>query len=119
MARKKLSELKQTDGKLTNPEQKSYEPSTLDQIWGDNGTWKYGTMDSSEYNTQINDMNESDLRAHAVSVGLRPVDNRKILETRLLREFGKHVAGYRYPKVEKGKDIIINKTIHDILSEGK
>ena len=55
-----LSELSQTHGKI-----EKIQPSSLDQIWGDTGISKYKTLDKGEYQTQIGDMNKSDLQTHA------------------------------------------------------
>ena len=45
MARKKqISELSQTHGKVED-----FKPTTLDQIWGDDGLSKYQTLDEVQY----------------------------------------------------------------------
>ncbi len=46
--KKKLKELKQTDGKA-----EPAKPTTLDQIWGNTGLTKYGTADVEEYKEYI------------------------------------------------------------------
>lgn len=109
----KLSELSQTHGKVENKEY-----VTLDQIWGDNGLSKYKTLDENEYTNYLNELNKTDLQAHASQVGLIPVDNRESLTKRLVKEFRKHVALYKAPQSNKSK-VKLNKQASDILSEGK
>ena len=46
---KKLESLSQAHGK----EERKYKPTTLDQIWGDDGLAKYGTHDQQEYEDKI------------------------------------------------------------------
>lgn len=90
--RKSVKNLSQAHGK-----EEKFEPTTLDQIWGDDGFDMYGTMKEEEYQDQIDDMNMSDLQTHASRVGIIPVDNRITLRERLVREFRKHVTAYRKP----------------------
>jgi hypothetical protein len=88
---KKLEDLNQTHGK------EEYRPTTLDQIWGDQGTARYGTMSLEEYRLQLRDMQRVDIHAHASKVGIIPIDNRELLTNRLVKEFEKHVGTYRAP----------------------
>ena len=90
--KKSVKNLSQTHGK-----EEKFEPTTLDQIWGDDGTSTYGTMVEDHYETQLDEMNMSDLQTHASRVGIIPIDNRNTLRERLMREFRKHVASYRKP----------------------
>ena len=108
-----LSELSQTHGKI-----EKIQPSSLDQIWGDTGISKYKTLDKGEYQTQIGDMNKSDLQTHATKVGLVPVDDSGVLRKRLLREFVKHVAAYRVPE-SSTKAAKLDDEAMKILAEGK
>jgi hypothetical protein len=119
--KKKLSELKQIHGKLEvesqqNPSQ--YTPTMLSQIWGDEGLNKYKTLNADVYASQLTEMNSSDLRRHAVDLGIVPIENRERLTKRLISEFYKHVASYQKP----GAVITQNKPtkeILDILAEAK
>ena len=110
-AKGQLDNLNQTHGKIEKP-------LTLNQIWGDDGKSKYGTLDVEEYSNYLNDLNKSDLQSHASKIGLVPIDNRETLCTRLKKEFIKHVSGYN---VEQPQDKKIKnaKTAKDILSEGR
>ena len=84
-------------------EKQEYEKTTLDQIWGDQGNSKYGTLDEAAYTSQIKAMNKSDLHSHAIKLGILPVENRELLTNRLLREFKKHVLSFTKPKQTKAK----------------
>ena len=76
-----LKNMSQTHGKT-----KEFEPTTLDQIWGDDGTGMYGTLDVQKYETRLDDMNMSDMQSHASRVGIIPIDNRSMLrEPRLTK----------------------------------
>lgn len=116
MAKKDLKKMKQTDGKIQKPV-----PTTLDQIWGDTGMSKYGTMDKDVYLNQLNEMNRSDLQLHAIKIGLIPNDDRNRLIKSLVAEFTKYVNAYKAPQ-EKDKSensTIKNKDILKILAEGR
>jgi hypothetical protein len=91
-SKKKVTELNQTHGM-----QETVEPTTLEQVWGDDGLGKYKTLDLESYESDINGMNKSDLQAHAQRLGLLPIDNRVELQARLVREFKKHVSSYQKP----------------------
>ena len=78
-----LKSIKQAHGKQENVK---FEPRTLDQVWGDTGISKFGTLDVEEYAANLNDMNKSDLQTHATKVGLVPVDDVSLLRKRLTKE---------------------------------
>jgi hypothetical protein len=107
----KISQLSQTHGKVERA-------ITLDQVWGDTGTNKYGTLDPKKYEDHINNLNKSDLQAHATKVGLVPIDDRNTLISRLKKEFNKHVSIFTQAKIDK-KINKTSKTAKDILSEGR
>ena len=112
--KKSTKSLSQTHGK----EEAGTRPTTLDQVWGDTGLSKYGTMDESTYAEEISSMSKSDLQAHASTVGIIPIDNSEMLSQRLMREFRKYVASYNTP-VEKKKGVALSKAAKAILSEGR
>jgi hypothetical protein len=108
----KLDELSQTHGKVEN------RPITLDQIWGDDGKRKYGTLDPEKYSQYIADLNKSDLQAHAIKIGLVPIDDRETLVKRLKSEFKKHISLYKArPDIDNTAKL--SKKSKDILSEGR
>ena len=111
----RLESLSQTHGK-----QDKFQPTTLDQIWGDTGMSKFGTMEQKEYEKQLANMTRSDLFAHATQVGLVPVENLANLKKRLLSEFQAHVSEYQRPlSTNDGTNQKLPDKIKKILSEGK
>lgn len=110
MPKKKLTQI---DGK-----QETFVPNTLDQIWGDTGLGLYRTLDLNEYQASLKEMQKADLQAHAIQVGIIPVDDRENLEKKLIKEFSRHVASYRRPVI-KSKPQIPSKEALKILSEGR
>jgi oligoribonuclease NrnB/cAMP/cGMP phosphodiesterase (DHH superfamily) len=107
----KLDSLIQTHAQVESPR-------TLDQVWGDTGESKYKTLDLTEYQKYLKELTKSDLQAHAIKVGLIPIDNREVLAKRLEKEFNKHVSLYR-PAPKTKNDIKLSKTAKDILAEGR
>lgn len=114
MPRKKstLDNLNQTHGKVENRK------VTLDQIWGDDGKRKYGTLDPVEYDEYLKNLTKSDLQAHATKIGLVPIDDRETLKKRLKQEFVKYTSQYRV-RPDSTNNKPVSKTASDILSEGR
>ena len=110
---KSLENLSQTHG------QEEFKPTTLDQIWGDSGLSKYGTLNEEEYAVRLKEMNRTDIHAHASKVGVIPVDNRDMLNQRLLREFKKHLAAYRAPVDKKVHKVEVSDNITKLLAAGR
>lgn len=120
---RKTSDLSQTHGRVEDKEE--FVPTTLDQIWGDEGLSRYGTLEEEEYVAQLDDMSLTDMHAHAAGVGIIPIDSRDMLEKRLVREFNKHVNVYRKPKngssgpTREDEMKSVPKKVWDILKEGR
>jgi len=94
----KLDEVEQVDGKVQ--EEESFTPSTLDQVFGDDGTSKYKTLNDEVYKNVLDNMSKADLKNEAIRVGLLPIDNMQQLRIRLLREFRAHASSYKKPRVQ-------------------
>jgi hypothetical protein len=114
---KNIRKLSQAHGKLEAPETK-FQPTTLDQVWGDDGLWRYKTHDVNEYEGQLDEMTKQDLYAHATKSGLIPVENRELLKSRLMREFRRHEASYTKPRTID-TSVEVSSKVRKILSEGK
>jgi hypothetical protein len=123
---KKISKLKQAHavhGKLEPEEvtaKKTYR--TLDQIFGDTGLSKYQTLDSGEYESQLKEMNLSDLQNHASKLGIFPNDNRDRLTKNLLREFSLYASQYinkDNKATNSSNSKPISSAVKKILSEGR
>tara|TARA_B100000131_G_scaffold240915_1_gene233242 strand:- start:289 stop:681 length:393 start_codon:yes stop_codon:yes gene_type:complete len=116
----KLNKLSQADGKDDSKQETMVKSQarTLDQVWGDTGLSKYNTMDQSEYELRIGEMNKTDMQAHAQQIGLIPVDDVRILKQRLINEFKSHVA--KYKSVDQPKQTTeVSKETLNILKEGR
>ena len=112
---KKLDDLNQVDGKS----EKKIEPSTLDQVWGDDGMSKYKTLDVKTYDQVVDGMSKADLKNEAIRVGLLPVDNSEQLKIRLLREFSAHVSSYNRPVDSSRPKLEASDEALKILGEGR
>jgi hypothetical protein len=110
---KKVNELSQTHGK-----EEKFVPTTLDQVWGDDGTGKYKTLDEDVYRNSLHEMTRIDIQTHATTVGLIPVENRQILTDRLLREFRRHRASFQKPQ-SAGDEVKLSKEVRETLEEGR
>ena len=112
-SRKKVSEMSQTHGK-----EEKFVPTTLNQIWGDDGTGKYQTLDEDQYRNSLHEMTRIDIQTHATTVGLIPVENRQVLTDRLLREFRRHRAAFQKPR-EAQDGLELSKEVRETLEEGR
>ena len=113
---KKVEDLSQTHGK------EEFSPTTLEQVWGDDGRSKYGTMDEEEYLSQVKNMTKSELFSHASKQGIIPIENRDQLEKRCMREFKKHVGSFSKPQAQRSNVLAKNELpieVRKILDEGK
>jgi len=128
MAEKKKTSKKKTKKKVTRMSQThgmvegvKYEPTTLDQVWGDDGASKYKTLDSNVYKRSLKEMSKSDMQSHAMKIGLIPIDDQKMLESRLIREFNRHVTQHTKPLLNKklGSPIKIDEKAAQTLREGR
>jgi len=116
-ARKKskpVEDLSQTHGHI---EQNA--PTTLDQIWGDDGTSRYAGVNEGTYKNQLDGMNRTDLQMHASKIGLIPVDSRDQLMKRLIREYRKHHNQYIQPPQVDVAGTDIPEDVLKILREGR
>jgi len=99
--------------------EEKFVPTTLDQIWGDEGLFKYGTMNEDDYIQKLDEMNKTDLWSHASKIGLVPIDNIPHLKRTLISEFKKHVSSYRKTAGPQEAQAKIDKEVLKILAEGK
>lgn len=115
MRKKKLEQLNQIHGK----EESSFQPTTLDQIWGDDGLGLYSTLNEAEYLESLSEMNATDLQRHAIKVGVVPDYKIETTKKRLLSAFRSHVSAYRKPSFTPAKPKSLDKEVRNILSEGR
>tara|TARA_Y100001938_G_C7798987_1_gene286182 strand:- start:56 stop:433 length:378 start_codon:yes stop_codon:yes gene_type:complete len=115
----KINEMSQVDGMAVEEEAKS-QPSTLDQVFGDDGVSRYKTMDINVYEQVLDNMSKSDLKNEATRVGLLPIDNMQQLRARLEREFKAHVSSYNRPASGPAQNPLdIPDEVRKILEEGR
>jgi hypothetical protein len=109
----KLDSMSQVHGKTEEAA-----PSTLNQVWGDDGVWKYKTMDVEKYKQQLDEYNLTDLQRHASKIGIIPVESRARLQDSLMREFKKHISAYNIPNDPPQTENISEEAMK-ILKEGR
>lgn len=114
-SKKPLKSLDQAHGK----DESKRNPTTLDQIWGDTGLWRYKTQNVVEYKQQIQSMTLADIRDHAVKIGLVPAGDRVALEKKLVNEFKKHISKYNSAATEPEEAPKISDEARKILKEGQ
>tara|TARA_B100000959_G_C14858129_1_gene573104 strand:+ start:232 stop:651 length:420 start_codon:yes stop_codon:yes gene_type:complete len=116
--KKPLESLSQVHGK-----EEKFEPTTLDQVWGESGNTKYGTTDVNDYVRKLEGMNTTDLQTHAHVIGFVPVDDRVTLTKKLIGEFKKHVSSFKKPANQPNSNQNISKNVPDsvkrTLAEGR
>jgi hypothetical protein len=113
--KKEKKKMMQAHGK-----EETFQKTTLDQVWGDTGNTRYGTLNQEEYSGSLSEMNKSDLQAHAHLHGLVPIDDRNRLTKKLLSEFKKYVSGFKSPSSPTNPSSLksVSKEASRILSEG-
>jgi hypothetical protein len=97
----------------------SEKPTTLEQCWGSNEMAKYGTINEQEYAAQIEEMNSTDLHAHARKVGVVVVESVARLRTNLLSEFRSYVTYLHAPATQASAPTKSSKEVQAILNEGR
>lgn len=117
-AKKSLGSLSQTHGK-----EEKFQPTTLDQIWGETGNTRYGTTDVNEYIRKLEEMNTTDLQTHAHIMGFVPLDDRVTLIKKLISEFKKHCSSFTKPtSLPSNNPMVSGEISQDVkrtLSEGR
>ena len=103
---------KKEEMQQTHAKEEKFEPTTLDQVWGDTGMTKYGHLDQEKYEKSLKEMTKSDMQSEAHRVGIIPIDNREQLERRLVLEFQKYSTAFIKPSTVK------NQTHPQISEEG-
>ena len=78
-------------------------PTSLEQIWGNDGSFRYGTTNIEEYEKFLNEMMFVDMQNHARDIGLRPDVEPKILRERLLQEFARYISAFNASAVKVSK----------------
>lgn len=115
-SKKVLEDYMQTHGMEEAVERK---PTTLEQVWGNDGTTKYNTLDSEVYADRLANMTRTDLQREARKRGLVPIEDGKRLKERLMREFKIYVGGLTMPTKQKKEKKEIPAEVLKTLREGQ
>ena len=110
---KKVAEMNQTHGKV------DHQPTTLEEIWGEDGTSKYGTLNPEVYKEKLDGMTKSDIYLHASQMGIVPVDDTNRLKKTLMGLFNRHKAKFQVPPPQDETQPALPDKIKKILEEGK
>lgn len=114
MPKKKLSNFKQTDGKLD-----TFQYTNVEQIWGQDKPSQYNTTDEDEYLKELEKLDSADLRTHATKVGIIPCPERKRLVQRLTSQFrrqrSKFLVKPRTQSALNSRRAVANKKLPDRL----
>ena len=116
---KKTAKKEEKKEMQTHAKEEKFEKTTLDQIWGETGNTKYGTTDEATYLNKLNNMNTTDLQAHAHTHGLVPVQDRVRLLKLLMSEFRKYVSGFQRPPNDVNPPPNISDESARTLAEGR
>lgn len=107
----------ETHGKVEEPPK--FQPTLLEQIWGDDNMTRYGTLDEEAYAKQVNEMTRSDLEAHARKVGVIIVESSIRLREKLLGEFRSYLHLVRRPVTPPSPHVVLNDAAKKVLAEGR
>ena len=91
----------------------------LEQIWGFNEHAKYGTLDESEYEKTLANMNRSDLEAHARKLGVVILESSERLQNKLRQEFKNYILSLRRPANPNKPVTTADADVKKILAEGR
>jgi len=120
MARKKskklLEDYMQTHGMEENVPRG---PSSLEQVWGNDGTTRYNTLDPDIYSTRLADMTRVDLQREAQKRGIVPIEDGKKLRDRLMKEFRLYVGSLTMPPISRKEKKEIPADVLKTLREGQ
>lgn len=100
MPRKKKSSVLQT-AHTVHGMVETRKPTTIDQVLGYNGTSTYRFLkdpfSEQEYSDYIRQLHESELYSHCQNFGIIYLDNRRLVEGKLLDLFRENKAKYSAP----------------------
>lgn len=109
---KALEKMEQADGKLDLEGMRC-----IDDILG-NPRSKYKARTVEGYKASLREMNLTDMHRHARDLGLVPIQDRRTLESRLVKEYLKTGNKFFGTRVED-KQPVMTETLRKILSQGR
>jgi hypothetical protein len=115
MSKRKVDKVIEAHGK-----EDTTQPTRLEQVWGYNELSKYGTLEADVYQRSLDEMNRTDLEAHARKVGVIVLESTARLKGELVKAFDNYVFYLRKPAPKApsatGK---ISDDVRRILAEGR
>jgi hypothetical protein len=120
-AAKKPAEKKDKKMMQTHAKEEKFVKTTLDQVWGDTGNTRYGTIDEATYLNKLKEMNTTDLQAHAHMHGLVPIQDRGRLTKVLMGEFRRYTSSFKAPNnsLKSPSTLEVSAQSKKTLSEGR
>jgi hypothetical protein len=115
----------ETHGKIEDLSPATSMPTRAEQLWGGfNELARYGTLKEEEYESQLNDMNRTDMEAHARRVGVLVVESSARLKESLKKEFRIYVSTLNRPSHLTNGAVVTKKPlltdeVKKILAEGR
>lgn len=118
------AQLKQLDGEVINLKdnlkKKAKTATTLDQILGDTGIGRYGTLNEDEYASRLRSYSFADLQREAVNNAIIPTDDRNRLINKLISIFREHRAKYTPISAQNDKtNVETYKKVAAIMSDAR
>ena len=112
----KKKKIIETHGKVEN---EKFQPTLLEQVWGQTDMSRYGTLSETEYNQKLENMTRADLEAHARQMGVVIVEHSPRLKDKLLAEFRTYVSLIRKPVEAAKGPTKLNDAALRVLAEGR
>lgn len=106
----------ETHGKV---EDAKFQPTLLEQVWGNDFNSRYGTLDEAEYTAKVDGMTRTDLEAHARMMGVVITESSLRLKDKLVGEFRNYVALVRKPVSPVSPTIKVSDAAKKVLAEGR
>jgi len=107
----------ETHGKVEDIQK--FQPTLLEQVWGDDGLSRYGTIDEVEYTRRLDDMTRTDLETHARMMGVVITESSLRLKEKLLGEFRSFSSLMRKPVVHSKPFVKVSDAAMKVLAEGR
>ena len=100
-------------------DEETFQPTLLEQVWGESSTSKYGTLDAAEYEKRLSEMTRADLEAHARQLGVMITENTQRLRDKLMGEFRTFASLVRKPTIKPQPPIKGSEAAKKVLAEGR
>jgi hypothetical protein len=116
MANKSKKKVLETHGKVDD---EKFQPTLLEQVWGQPDISRYGTLDEAEYIQKLEGMTRADIEAHARQQGVVVVEHTPRLKEKLIAEFRSFASLLRKPVDTPKSPNKLSDAAMKVLSEGR